>query len=262
MIRNSPEAIEQAWDHLAAEYVGEIGPAGRRAALAAIEMAAIVREIPEGDRLKILDAGGGGGYHAVRLAQLGHSVTVVHISSRMLELAEEAARDADVQGQITTVKGDIQSLDAVASERFDMVISCGTVVSDCGSPLDALRSFRSMLQDKGTACFSVRSIGSVPPWEDSESAAEADPQVRVIPGHQAFDWHLFSRRGIERLCQEAWLSLLRVVPVSCEAPPKEEGVLSLRKYVKLHLTLTDDEKALSRAVEMLAVAEKWSETGR
>lgn len=60
----------------------------------------------------------------------------------------------------------------------------------------------------------------------------------------------------------AGLSLLRVVPVSQEDPAKEEGVLGLGEYVRLHLALTDDENALSRAVEMLAVAEKWSETGR
>ena len=251
---NSSEAIEQAWDTLAQEYAGTIGPAGQRRALAAVELAVVLREMPSATaRQKILDAGGGTGWHAVKLAELGHSVTLVDISSRMLAIAGEAARGAGVEGHIRSVKADIRSMQALPPESFDMAVACGTVVSDCGGPADALKTFFRVLRRGGKACFSVRGLHSVRARTSSEHLAE---RARVVRGHSAFDWHLFSRCAIEQLCHSAGLSLLRAVPVGCEPPPPDDSAGNLEEYVRRHLQATDNEPALQKSMEIMAVAKK------
>lgn len=244
--RNSRQAIEKAWDRLADEYTRAIGPAGNRSALAAVELAVVERELPGDAVCRILDAGCGPGYHAVRLPQRSHRVTLVDVSSRMLAIAREAADCAGVGDRIATVKADIRAMDVLPREFFDLLVACGTVVSDCGAPREALAEFARVLRPCGKACVSVRALG----------AAEQTELTRVVPGHSAFDWHLFSPRGIAEACGEAGLSWLRTVPVGCEPPPEVGTPESIREYVTLHLDATDSPAALSRAVEMMAVAVK------
>lgn len=252
--RNSPEAIERAWDDLAEEYARSIGPSGARRALAAVELAIVLQEIPSGQRAQILDAGGGNGYHALRLAELGHLVTIVDISSRMLACAREAAEKAGVEAQIETFKADVRRMDEAVSGTFDVVIACGTVISDCGYPQKALGAVSRVLAAGGKSCFSLRSLH----WDyGQDGSGEPDYEkagVHIIPGHKAFDWHLFSRGGIERLCRDAGLSLTRAVPVGLEEPPEEASDQALEEYVQKHLKLSENETALRRAPEIMAVS--------
>ncbi len=253
---DSLSSVERAWDGLAEEYHRSIGPAGARRALAAIELAVVLREIAEREHCHVLDAGGGPGYHAIKLAERGHSVTVVDISARMLAIARRAAKRAGVQDRMATVKADVRSVDVLMPSSFDFVMSCGTVVSDCGSPVDALLVFAKVLRPGGKACFSVRGLDSVPEREPERRALFWGEGTRVVRGHQAFDWHLFSRLGLQRLCDSAGLSLVCAVPVGCEVPPDEETDRALEEYVRLHLAAGDDAKALVKAAEMMAVAQK------
>jgi SAM-dependent methyltransferase len=94
-----------------------------------------------GEALDVLDLGGGTGGDAVRLAQLGHRVTVVDPSPDALASLDRRAAEADLApDRVTGVLGDTTDLaDHVAGASFDLVI-CHDVleyVDDPGQALDA-----------------------------------------------------------------------------------------------------------------------------
>ncbi len=72
------------------------------------------------DRLSILDVGCGPGIVSMQLADLGHDVTSVDFSERMLEFAERNAEDNNLS--IDFRQGDAMSLD-FGDDSFDAVVS-------------------------------------------------------------------------------------------------------------------------------------------
>ncbi len=92
--------------------------------------------------LDVLDLGGGTGGDAVRLARLGHRVTVVDPSPDALASLDRRAAESDLapEARVTGVLGDTTDLaDHVAVESFDLVV-CHDVleyVDDPGQALDA-----------------------------------------------------------------------------------------------------------------------------
>lgn len=73
--------------------------------------------------LRILDAGGGTGRLAVRLAALGHHVALLDPSPRMLELAREraGAADPEVGRRLAYLSGAIEDLPERAEGAYDLV---------------------------------------------------------------------------------------------------------------------------------------------
>lgn len=80
---------------------------------------------------RIVDVGGGGGHQALRLALLGHHVTVVDPSMAMLEQAREALAGAPghVGEKVTLVEGDVHSAIKTFGEAvFDIVLCHGVLM--------------------------------------------------------------------------------------------------------------------------------------
>lgn len=69
----------------------------------------------------VLDAGGGTGRWAVRMAKLGCKVVLMDNSDGMLEIATRKIEEQQLQQRITAKKGDITNT-GYASETFDMVL--------------------------------------------------------------------------------------------------------------------------------------------
>lgn len=98
----------------------------------------------EKTRLEVLDIGGGTGGFAVRVAEMGHRVTVVDPSPDALaSLARRAEeRQVAVQGR----QGDLSDLEAlVGPESVDLVL-CHGVLEISGSPQDALDTVARVLR--------------------------------------------------------------------------------------------------------------------
>src|SRR6476646_10397981 len=64
---------------------------------------------PSGDGLHVLDIGGGTGGFAVRVAELGHRVTVVDPSPDALATLDRRSRETGVEDRVTGVQGDLSS---------------------------------------------------------------------------------------------------------------------------------------------------------
>mgnify|MGYP006053823651 CR=1 FL=1 len=99
--------------------------------------------------LDVLDLGGGTGGDAVRLARLGHRVTVVDPSPDALASLQRRAADADLGDVVRGIQGDTADLlDHVGSEAFDLVI-CHGVLEHVDEPANALSSVATVLRPGG-----------------------------------------------------------------------------------------------------------------
>ncbi|QYN44217.1 methyltransferase domain-containing protein [Gilliamella sp. ESL0441] len=110
------------------------------------ELEKILTHFPANKPLNILDAGGGQGQIACRLAKLGHQVTLCDISVQMLELARKKAEEDNLT--INYICSSIQQLENVIEGQFDIVI-CHAVLEWVADPIDVLQSLKKYLNSDG-----------------------------------------------------------------------------------------------------------------
>ncbi|QYN46610.1 methyltransferase domain-containing protein [Gilliamella sp. ESL0405] len=96
--------------------------------------------------LKILDAGGGQGQIACKLARLGHQITLCDISAHMLEQTKQTAIAENLP--ITCIHSAIQTLDQVTDEQFDLVI-CHAVLEWVAEPITVINALKRHLKADG-----------------------------------------------------------------------------------------------------------------
>jgi SAM-dependent methyltransferase len=94
---------------------------------------------------RVLDAGTGTGFLALRAAELGHEVTGVDVSGAMLARAEAAAARACLSVDFVACSSE---LEAVASRTFDAIV-CRHLLWTLPQPERTLRRWRDVLPDGG-----------------------------------------------------------------------------------------------------------------
>ena len=107
------------------------------------------------DAADVLDIGGGTGGYAVRVAGLGHRVSVVDPSPDALAALDRRAREHGVADRVTGQQGDLSTLvDLVGPEGADVVLCHGVleVVEDAPA---ALATLRRVLRPGGTLSLLV-----------------------------------------------------------------------------------------------------------
>ena len=78
------------------------------------------KNLPAGKHLKILDVGTGAGFFAAILSKLGHAVTAIDMSNKMLGEAEKNLRELNLSAEFKNMNA--QALD-FADETFDAVVT-------------------------------------------------------------------------------------------------------------------------------------------
>lgn len=97
----------------------------------------------------VLDLGGGTGGQAVRLAGLGHRVTVVDPSPDALAALARRAAEAGLAGAVHAVQGDAEGLaDLVGDATVDLLL-CHGVLEVVDDPAVALQAARRVLRPTG-----------------------------------------------------------------------------------------------------------------
>src|SRR3954469_5362187 len=92
----------------------------------------------DGEPRDVLDIGGGTGGFAVRVAALGHQVTVVDPSPDALAALDRRARERGVAALVTGVQGDLAGVvDLVPAGGADLVL-CHDVLGLVDDAVDAL----------------------------------------------------------------------------------------------------------------------------
>lgn len=99
--------------------------------------------------LRILDAGGGNGADAIRLAEQGHEVVLLDYAPEMLASARRAAEAQGVAGRVTLRQGDCLAVpDLFPDPTFDVVL-CHNVLQYAGDADALLRAVGAPLRPGG-----------------------------------------------------------------------------------------------------------------
>lgn len=115
----------------------------------------IEQKIPEiyGDKpLRILDIGAGLGQLAIRLAKLGHQVSMNDISTEMMAVAKASAKQEAVIDQINWYQCSFQALEKQLDKQFDIVL-CHAVIEWLADPAPLISQLKKFLTDTGIISF-------------------------------------------------------------------------------------------------------------
>ena len=154
-------------------------PSERRAsARTAVVWEALERALGE-QSLRIVDVGGGTGGFAVRLAELGHQVTVVDPSPDALAALGRRAREVGVD--VTGIQGDLSDLASLVDGGADVVL-CHGVLEVVPDPAAALATIREVLRPGGTLSLLVAQRHAA---VIARAMAGHFPQALALLAHQA-----------------------------------------------------------------------------
>jgi 2-polyprenyl-3-methyl-5-hydroxy-6-metoxy-1,4-benzoquinol methylase len=129
-------------------------PSERRgAARTAVVWEALAPVLADRDGLDVLDIGGGTGGFAVRVAELGHRVTVVDPSPDALAALDRRAREQGVA--VTGQQGDMADLLEVVGPASADVVLCHGVLEVVDDPATALATIRQVLRPGGALSLLV-----------------------------------------------------------------------------------------------------------
>ncbi len=127
--------------------------APRTAAVWAVLRAELERR--PGERLVVVDVGGGTGGFAVPLAEDGHHVTVVDASPDALAALTRRAADAGVAERVRAVQGDAAQLaELVPASSVDLVL-CHSLLEVVDSPTEVAGALAGVLRPGGAASVLV-----------------------------------------------------------------------------------------------------------
>jgi 2-polyprenyl-3-methyl-5-hydroxy-6-metoxy-1,4-benzoquinol methylase len=105
--------------------------------------------------VQVLDVGGGTGGFAVRVAALGHHVTVVDPSPDALAILDRRSEETGVADRVVGVQGDLDTVPGLAPQGGVDVVLCHGVLERIEDHAGALRSLASLLREGGTLSLVV-----------------------------------------------------------------------------------------------------------
>lgn len=112
--------------------------------------------IPLGSEALVLDAGGGTGRWAVRIAKMGCKVVLLDSSEGMLGIARDKVNKEGVQGRVVVEKGDIRKLN-YDDETFDLVL-CEHTLFVFEEPDVVVREFARVLKTGAPLVISAQNL--------------------------------------------------------------------------------------------------------
>jgi S-adenosylmethionine-dependent methyltransferase len=225
-------------------------------------------------RARVLDVGGGPGRYAVALAAVGHDVTLLDISPRMLERARDHAADRKVR-LTALIEGSATDLSRFDNGSFDAVLLLGPLYHLPGEAdrSRALRECRRVLAPAGTlaAAFITR-------YGPLRRLARTDPRL-LIREAEAYEALLefgvlpeppgenlphayYARPGeVAPLLQSAGFDVPRLLAAEGILDGVEERVCALQgpawdAWADLNYDLADDPGLLGASAHLLAITRR------
>jgi len=136
-------------------------PHGRGAARTAVVWEAlqdVLASVPAdtgADTAAVIDIGGGTGGFAVRVAELGHRVTVIDPSPDALAILGRRAEESGVADLVTARQGDVASLPDLVPPGSADVVLCHGVLEIVDDPAEALSALAGVLRPGGVLSLLV-----------------------------------------------------------------------------------------------------------
>jgi S-adenosylmethionine-dependent methyltransferase len=103
----------------------------------------------------VVDVGGGTGGLAVRVAELGHHVTVIDPSPDALAILARRSEESGVAERVTAHQGDLGTLVDLVPQRSVDVVLCHGVLEIVEDPVEALAALAAVLRPGGTLSLLV-----------------------------------------------------------------------------------------------------------
>ena len=167
---------------------------------------------------RILDAGGGTARVGVPLAERGHEVTIADVSAKMLQIAQNRARQVGVATRINTVKADICDLSELADERFDLSLALGDPLSYCTDAAKGLAELHRVTRTGGILFAEVenRFTASRSAGRRGSGWAELCDVLRtgqaIMPDAPDFRIRMFEPTELHLLLQDVGWRPVRTMP--------------------------------------------------
>ena len=121
----------------------------RSAARTAVVWEALEKVLRDREQATVLDIGGGTGGFAVRVAELGHRVTVVDPSPDALAILDRRSQEHAVAERVTGVQGDLATLDRFVEPDSVDVVLCHGVLEVVDGPAEALTALTTTMRSGG-----------------------------------------------------------------------------------------------------------------
>lgn len=91
------------------------------------DMVTHVPGLVQGPPLSVLDAGGGMGQISLKLARLGHDITLCDISEKMIKQAQKRFQKENLESRVTLIHGPLQNLAESRDRSFDLILAHGVL---------------------------------------------------------------------------------------------------------------------------------------
>jgi len=136
--------------------------------------------VPIDPNALVLDAGGGTGRWAIRMARKGCKVVLVDISEGMLKIAAEKVKKEGLQNKVTIKEGDITKT-GYADETFDMIL-CEHALFLFKEPDNVIKELKRILKRKALLIISVhnRYVQSLVLLPEKPSLDKVDDALNIL----------------------------------------------------------------------------------
>lgn len=228
--------------------------------------------VPAGPDALVLDAGGGTGRWATRMAAKGCRVVLMDVSEGMLKVASRRIEKEGLQDRISIQKGDITAT-AYASESFDLIL-CEHALFLLNKPDAALVEFMRVLKKGGRLVISVhnRYVQALCPLEMPETE-DMDNALKVLLGPKLGSMTQDGRVSIHTYTPDAFRTLLerngflveKIVGKGMSMPiriskdlftKKDYSEELFGKILEFEFALCEKQDALALAGHLQAIAHK------
>lgn len=189
----------------------------------------IKRFLPKRKDAIILDAGGGTGYWAIRLAKQGYKVVLTDISENMLRVAQRKIETDMLEDLIETKIVDIRDMSCFPSNHFDMALAEGDPVSYCLDAERAVRELARVIKANAHVVVSVDGKYSmlffmIPRMIGTNKEDELIRFIRTSIYRKAFELQAFTPEELKALFETCGLKVVRVIgkPILTQSIPREK----------------------------------------
>ncbi|MHA2496148.1 MAG: class I SAM-dependent DNA methyltransferase [Candidatus Hodarchaeales archaeon] len=167
----------------------------------------------------ILDAGGGTGRWALRLARLGHHVVMTDISQEMLHVAKTKIDEAHLHESVEFLKLDICDMKILDSNSFDVAMAQGDPVSYCANAKQAILELARVTKPGGHVIISVDNATALihrplseGKFEEVEEALRTKRRMMRNPQMSVeFSFRAFDAQELRELLEACGLTVIRLI---------------------------------------------------
>lgn len=192
----------------------------------------IKRFLPKGKNAVILDAGGGTGYWAIRLAKLGYGLVLTDISRNMLKIAKEKIEKEKLEEKIETEIADIRDMSYFPSNHFDMALAEGDPVSYCLDAEKAIRELARVVKPNAHVVVSVNSkYPKLPRLIRENSLDKLSHFLKTGILKAEFKFQAFTPEELKTLFETCGMKVIRIIgkPILTQLIPREEADEIIKK---------------------------------